>query len=307
MAQAAQNHESKSPSCVNAQTVHMLYFCPLEAEVIGLNEAIVIARIRFWLGRSKHLFGGRPWVYNTYPDWQKQFSFWSVFTVKSIFRRLEELGVLESTQRFNTNRWNKTKWYTLNEKVLATMMEHTMSIEAVEVSVAEAAGTEVVSMGAEGVMDGEPPTAIEGIATAPIDGVEFVPSLSGRSPDQNAKRACASEPEAGARSHALETADPVVSSCHHETAREPARATWPQAAVTPKEEGTGWADVDTAFAFIPETERLLWLERAKETLREQGTSWLEACVPVVRSLAFRLWELGMSVDPEAMVTGERLG
>ena len=110
MTQAAQKHESQSPSRVNSQIVCKLYFCPLEAEAIGLNEAIVVARLRFWLGRSKHSFGGRPWVYNTYPEWQKQFLFWSIFTVKNIFRRLEELGVLESTQHFNTNRWNKTKW-----------------------------------------------------------------------------------------------------------------------------------------------------------------------------------------------------
>lgn len=36
-----------------------LHFCPLEAEAIGLSEAIVVARLRFWLARSKHCFGGQ--------------------------------------------------------------------------------------------------------------------------------------------------------------------------------------------------------------------------------------------------------
>jgi len=53
MTQATQKHESESPSRVNAQNVCKLYFCPLEAEAIGLNEAIVVARLRFWLGRSQ--------------------------------------------------------------------------------------------------------------------------------------------------------------------------------------------------------------------------------------------------------------
>ena len=44
-----------------------------------------------------------------------------MFTVKAIFQRLEWLGVLESTQRLNTNRWNRTKWYTLNVETLAEL------------------------------------------------------------------------------------------------------------------------------------------------------------------------------------------
>ncbi|ETX04781.1 MAG: hypothetical protein ETSY2_26840 [Candidatus Entotheonella gemina] len=50
---------------------------------------------------------------------------------------------------------------------------------------------------------------------------------------------------------------------------------------------------------IPQDERPTWLERAKQKLREQGTPWLEACVPVVRSLAFKLRGLGIPVYPEA--------
>ena len=120
MPQTAQQHQ-----CAQSPASPTLYFCPLEAETIGLNEAIVIARLRFWLNRSQHIHDGQAWVYNTYPDWQKQFPFWSVFTVKSTFRRLEHLGILESTQRLNRSRWNKTKWYTLNTAVLAELTGRT--------------------------------------------------------------------------------------------------------------------------------------------------------------------------------------
>ena len=60
MAQVAPKHEPKRPSCAQKQTQPALYFCPLEAEAIGLNEAIVVARVRFWLSRSKHIYGSRP-------------------------------------------------------------------------------------------------------------------------------------------------------------------------------------------------------------------------------------------------------
>ncbi|PON12428.1 hypothetical protein C2W62_39655 [Candidatus Entotheonella serta] len=58
-----------------------------------------------------------------------------------------------------------------------------------------------------------------------------------------------------------------------------------EAAAPPAAAATGWDDVDVAFELIPEVERPSWLKRAREALREQGTPWLESCVPVLRSLA----------------------
>ncbi|PON13043.1 hypothetical protein C2W62_36425 [Candidatus Entotheonella serta] len=156
MPQTAQHHQcAQKPS-----PAPTLYFCPLEAAAIGLLEAIVVARLRFWLGRSKHIFGGTPWVYNTYAEWQRQFPFWSVFTVKNLFRRLERLGVIESTQRFNTNRWNRRKWYTLNAEALAELVGSGGVPNAVE-PVTEAAASEAVGMDAAAPMDGQPAAAID--------------------------------------------------------------------------------------------------------------------------------------------------
>lgn len=59
MAQVSPKHDPKRPSCAQKPTKPALYFCPQEAEALGLNEAIVIARLRFWLSRSKHVFGGK--------------------------------------------------------------------------------------------------------------------------------------------------------------------------------------------------------------------------------------------------------
>jgi len=45
---------------------------PRLAAAIGLNEAIVLQQIRYWLGdkRRPKIRDGRRWVYNTYPQWQ---------------------------------------------------------------------------------------------------------------------------------------------------------------------------------------------------------------------------------------------
>lgn len=271
MTQTATHYQSsQSPA---APTLH---FCPLEAEALGLAEAIVIARLRFWLGRSKHHFGGKPWVYNTYPDWREQFPFWSVFTVKSIFRRLEKLAVLESTQRFNTSRWNKTKWYTLNEDVLAEMMGHAVATEAAEPVVMEATPTEAVSMGAEVTMDRQQPPAIDGVETAPIDevetapidGVEITPCLKTvKNTKKTPKSARASEPDAGALTLALEDRKP-----EH-----------------PKAEEKAETELDAAYEAIPEAERATWVERADRALAAAGMPEWMRIVPTVKEMALRLW------------------
>ncbi|ETX03706.1 MAG: hypothetical protein ETSY1_46395 (plasmid) [Candidatus Entotheonella factor] len=270
MPQTVQHHQ-----CAQKQAAPALYFCPLEAEAIGLNEAIVVARLRFWLSRTKHIFGGRPWVYNTYPEWQRQFPFWSVFTVKAIFRRLERLGVLESTQRFNANRWYRRKWYTLNAEALAELVGCAVVPNAAEPAVAEAAAGETTAMGATAMeaaapIEGEQVCAIEGIDQAPIEGIEqapiegidFVLCLeSGRSPDRSSKRACASEPDEEARSHPPD----------------------------PKSGKEAVNELDVAYETIPEGERQTWYERADRTLEAAGMPEWMRITPTVKEMALRLW------------------
>ncbi|MEH7254310.1 conserved phage C-terminal domain-containing protein [Neobacillus niacini] len=90
---------------------------PSLATKIGLNEAVVLQQIHYWLGISKHDIAGRTWVYNTYEEWQKQLPFWSVSTIKRTIRSLEMLGLVLS-DNFNPMKMDKTKWYSIDyEKV----------------------------------------------------------------------------------------------------------------------------------------------------------------------------------------------
>lgn len=90
-----------------------LQVIPSLAVEIGLNEAIVLQQIHYWLLKSNNVRDGRRWVYNSYPNWQKQFPFWSVKTVKRVFTNLEKQGLLISGN-YNKAGFDKTKWYTID-------------------------------------------------------------------------------------------------------------------------------------------------------------------------------------------------
>jgi hypothetical protein len=104
-----------------------LIVSPLLAVKIGVNEALILQQVHYWLMRSKHLREDRKWVYNSYNDWQQQFPFMSVMTVKRTFWSLEKQGLLISAN-WNRMKMDKTKWYSINyQRVEAILAETTQS------------------------------------------------------------------------------------------------------------------------------------------------------------------------------------
>ncbi|GAB1534414.1 hypothetical protein ADMFC3_00450 [Geovibrio sp. ADMFC3] len=97
-----------------------LFVLPTLAQKIGLNEAILVQQLHFWLLRSKNEKAGHRWVYNTYDDWLEQFPFWSKSTLRRTVEHLENKGIVVSTLEFNRD-INKTKWYRLDYSVLASI------------------------------------------------------------------------------------------------------------------------------------------------------------------------------------------
>lgn len=87
---------------------------PSLAKDIGLNEAIIVQQINYWLQRSNKFKNGHKWIYNTYEAWEKQFPFWSNATIRRTIQRLEKLGILLSTSEYNRMKIDRTKWYTIN-------------------------------------------------------------------------------------------------------------------------------------------------------------------------------------------------
>lgn len=99
-----------------------LLLLPTLAVRLGLNEAIVVHQLHYWLCKpTAHVRDGRRWVYNSYADWEKQFPFWSVPTIKRIFLSLERQGIVMSRQ-FEKGGWNRRKWYSIEYEPLASLL-----------------------------------------------------------------------------------------------------------------------------------------------------------------------------------------
>jgi len=97
-----------------------LQVLPMLAKTIGLNEAIILQQIYWWLCESKHEHEGHRWIYNSYPQWQKQFPWWSIVTIKRTIRRLEKLGLL-IPGKFNKAKFDKTKWYRIDQEAVENL------------------------------------------------------------------------------------------------------------------------------------------------------------------------------------------
>ncbi|WP_338499888.1 replication protein [Staphylococcus capitis] len=94
-----------------------LQVLPKLAVEVGLNEAIILQQIHYWLNTSKHHHDGKKWIYNSYPEWQKQFPFWSERTIKRTFGSLEKQNLLY-VGNYNKEGFDRTKWYSVNYETL---------------------------------------------------------------------------------------------------------------------------------------------------------------------------------------------
>ena len=80
---------------------------------IGLNEALVLQQLFYWLDKGVEI-EGQQWVYKTYDKWQEQdFPFWSVRTIKRTINNLveKELVIVE---KLSDNNFDRKNYYTIN-------------------------------------------------------------------------------------------------------------------------------------------------------------------------------------------------
>lgn len=88
---------------------------PQLAVKIGLNEAIVLQQLHYWL---KDTYSGVEyddvrWIYNTAEQWLEQFPFFSESTLKRAFASLKSQGLVRS-EKFNKAKRDMTNFYTIN-------------------------------------------------------------------------------------------------------------------------------------------------------------------------------------------------
>lgn len=99
-----------------------LQVLPSLAVAIGLNEAIVVQQVHYWLGKKDVgvVKNGHKWVYNTVSEWQEQFPFWSADTVRRTLASLKKGGLLIGAC-LSENAFDKTMYYRIDYDVLAAI------------------------------------------------------------------------------------------------------------------------------------------------------------------------------------------
>ncbi|MCH8673909.1 replication protein [Staphylococcus lugdunensis] len=106
---------------------------PKLANEIGLNEAIILQQMHYWLNSSKHEHDNKKWIYNSYPEWQKQFPFWSLITIKRTIYSLEKQELLH-IGNYNKAKFDKTKWYSINYQTIERMIQPSYQNDTTSVS-----------------------------------------------------------------------------------------------------------------------------------------------------------------------------
>lgn len=94
-----------------------LQVLPSLAVRAGLNEAIILQQIHYWLNPKRHsgkVIDGTRWIFNSYQQWQEQFPFWTQKVIGDAIRSLEKQGALRSRQDLNAKGSDRSKWYTVN-------------------------------------------------------------------------------------------------------------------------------------------------------------------------------------------------
>lgn len=87
---------------------------PKLAELLGdLDEAVILQQIHYWLEKRLNIKDGYSWVYNSMVEWNKQFPWLSLKTLKRKFKSLEDKGLL-ITGNYNKAKFDRTKWYRID-------------------------------------------------------------------------------------------------------------------------------------------------------------------------------------------------
>lgn len=98
-----------------------------------LDKAVILQQIHYWLERSTNLKDGYKWVYNSMAEWNKQFPWIAIATLKRKFKSLEDENLL-ITGNYNRAKFDKTKWYRINYDVLNEMVQRSYQNDTTKVS-----------------------------------------------------------------------------------------------------------------------------------------------------------------------------
>lgn len=109
---------------------------PRLAKLIGLNEAIILQQIHYWIDNkycAGHIHLDRKWIYNTVSQWHEQFPFISVSTIKRVMVDLRDKGLID-VQKLSKDGLNHTNYYTINYESLDAIRGQIEQIDRLNLS-----------------------------------------------------------------------------------------------------------------------------------------------------------------------------
>lgn len=99
-------------------------FDPLVAKEIGIECAILLYNIEYWIEKNKannkHFYEGRYWTYNSTKAFAELFPYMSERVIYKTLQKLIEKGYIIKGN-FNKNSFDRTCWYALGDKMLGKM------------------------------------------------------------------------------------------------------------------------------------------------------------------------------------------
>ena len=104
------------------------------AQLIGQDEAMLLQQLHYRLTNQGVERDGRMWFFHTYENWRKQIPFWSISKLKSKFLKLEKMGLVLSTNKYNQFYVDRTKWYSIDyDKLDALFLAHAIQSNTTDV------------------------------------------------------------------------------------------------------------------------------------------------------------------------------
>ena len=96
---------------------------PQLSVALGLHEALLMQQLHYRLQQLKAQGHDEAWYCQSLKSWHKQFPFLSPSKIKHSIRKLENAGLIHSTDKFNRFSVDRTKWYTIDYEALQQMLQ----------------------------------------------------------------------------------------------------------------------------------------------------------------------------------------
>ena len=112
---------------------YFIGFPVIVAVELGINEAIFLSRLHYWLQRSNNEKDGFIWVYKTFEEWKEEFPFWSDSTIKRLKKDLEKRNFL-IVANYNKMKMDRTLWYRIDYERLNDALGQNDTMDSVKMT-----------------------------------------------------------------------------------------------------------------------------------------------------------------------------